>query len=105
MPTKDLFFNTAAKKIFTNTFVDYFYSGNVPVFNFTGLAVSKNAEFDSGTVIISTLDPVDSSLGAVAYLDLSSGDYATISGAFSTESQSNITLGPAEATYRRKVIT
>lgn len=103
MAELDLNFKNASKKVFNpNSLVDYYYGDSVPVFNFTGISLSSNATFDSGIVAISTQDDVDNSLGAVAFLDLATGNFTTIPTAYSTLINAITGIGSAEGVHKHK---
>lgn len=82
--------------------VDIYYADPLPVFNFTGIELPAGATI-SGVILIATLEPTVPGYGAVAYLDLSTGTFTPVSGAYSTTEQQEIEVGGVSGIHKRRV--
>jgi len=102
MVDKDLSLRSRGVKV-AFPVVDLYYSDPLPVFNFTGIQLSKEATASSGIVLISTLDPIDPRLGIVAELNLTtSGLERTFTNAYSTVTEGDVTITGAEGIHKKR---
>lgn len=65
----NLYLKRTAAALRSPTEVDFYYSGEVPIFNFTKVVALKNTTLEAGRIFVSTYD-FELELGKIAFLDM-----------------------------------